>query len=285
VAPVPAFLDIPCSMLVRDLAAVCGDGWSPAGSGHAMTAPKGSRVVVSGPDSGDVVGLLRSAGPKVLQVFALALDLWSSDTGGRDPSVPAVRRVEDFSRGLAAGSHGGRDRERIRSVLEALGRVQFEGPPGVRLPGGDPGPPIRLHAVHEAAGPGLVAFGPGPAWVRGLVGSGHRVAKVPRSFLGLHARNDRYRILLTWYLAIMLRVNRKHGFRYRVGLRTLLEGAGIAVPDRNVSRFLTAIHRAFEEIPGVRVRAPALSMYDPAGMLATMVDVSVDPLLIAEYAS
>jgi hypothetical protein len=144
---------------------------------------------------------------------------------------------------------------------------------------------LRLHAAPAGAGSGLVAFSPGPAWVKGLVGSGYRVARLPRSFLGLHARNDRYRILLSWYLAIMLRVNRKHGFRYRVGLGTLLEGAGIEVPDRNVSRFLAAIYRALEDIPGVHVRAPELTMYDPGGMLASMVDVSLDPALLLDYAT
>src|SRR5205823_12204369 len=34
----PALLDIPCSMLLRDLAAVCGDGWVPAPSGHVLVA-------------------------------------------------------------------------------------------------------------------------------------------------------------------------------------------------------------------------------------------------------
>lgn len=299
----PGFLDVPCSMLLRDLAAVCGDAWSPAPAGHVLTAPKGSRVVVPGPDSREVVALLRSAGPKVLQVFALALDLWSAGTGGRNPAVPSVRRVSEFSRALAAGAHWGRDQEGIRSLLEALARVRFEDGPDVGVVGrggragrgareqrasrgeGDPGPPLRLHPAPQGAGPGVVAFSPGPAWVRGLTGSAYQVARLPRSFLCLHARNDRYRILLSWYLAIMLRVNRKHGFRYRVGLRTLLEGAGIAVPDRNVSRFLAAIYRAFDQIPGVRVRAPALAMYDPAGMLASMVDFSLDPALLTSYAT
>ena len=262
-------------MLLRDLAAVCGDRWVPAPSGHVLVAPKGSRIVVRGPDAGEVVAVLRSAGPKVLQVFALALDLWAAGTGGRDPTVSTVRRMSDFSRALAAGAHGGRDHEALRSLLDALGRVRLESGPEMRPcrsgNGDDPGPPLRLH--------------PAPAWVRGLAGSGYRVARLPRSFLGLHARNDRYRILLSWYLAIMLRVNRKHGFRYRVGLRTLLEGAGIGVPDRNVSRFLAAILRALDDIPGVRVRAPAFAMYDPAGMLGSMVDVWLDPALIADYAT
>jgi hypothetical protein len=86
-------------------------------------------------------------------------------------------------------------------------------------------------------------------------------------------------------VAIMLRVNRKHGFRYRVGLRTLLEGAGIGVPDRNVSRFLAAILRALEDIPDVRVRAPAFALYDPAGVLDSMVDVWLEPALIPDYAT
>lgn len=297
----PAFLDIPCSMLVRDLAAVCGDGWVPlppggddsAGEGgrggHVLIAPKGSRIVVPGPDSAEVVAALRSAGPKVLQVFALALDLWVQGAGGRDPAVASVRRVTEFSRALTAGPHGGRDHESIRGLLDALGRIRFETGPGAGgLRSGDsasgaPGPPLRLHTAPPEGGSGLVAFSPGPAWVKGLVGSGYRVARLPRSFLGLHARNDRYVILLSWYLAIMLRVNRKHGFRYRVGLRTLLEGAGIEVPGRNVSRFLAAIYRALEDLPAIRVRAPALTMYDPPGMLASMIDVSIDPVLLVDY--
>ncbi|HEY8202308.1 MAG TPA: hypothetical protein VII47_13270 [Actinomycetota bacterium] len=288
-------------MLLRDLAAVCGDAWAPAPEGHALVAPKGSRIVAPGPDSGEVVAVLRSAGPKVLQVFALALDLWAAGTGGRNPSIASVCRVGDFSQALAAGPHGGRDHDAIRSLLEVLGRVRFECSPQTRQyrsgNGEDPGPPLRLHPAPPGAqsesksgsgsgsGSGLVAFSPGPAWVRGLAGSGYRVARLPRSFLGLHARNDRYRILLSWYVAIMLRVNRKHGFRYRVGLRTLLEGAGIGVPDRNVSRFLAAILRALEDIPDVRVRAPAFALYDPAGVLDSMVDVWLEPALIPDYAT
>jgi hypothetical protein len=295
----PGFLDIPCSMLLRDLAAVCGDAWVPTPAGHVVVAPKGSRIVVDGPDACEVVAVLRSAGPKVLQVFALALDLWAAGTGGRDPAVPSIRSVGDFSRALTAGAHAGRDHEAVRSLLDALGRVRFEGGPLGRGPrregagpgsaaGDDPGAPLRLHPApppSPGAGSELIAFSPGPAWVRGLVGSGYRVARLPRSFLGLHARNDRYRILLAWYLAIMLRVNRKHGFRYRVGLRMLLEGAGIGVPDRNVSRFLAAIYRALEDIPDVRVHAPPLSMYDPFGMLAAMVEVSLEPVRLADYAT
>lgn len=112
----------------------------------------------------------------------------------------------------------------------------------------------------------------------------HRVALLPRAFLDLHPRNDRYKILLSWYLAIMLRVNRKNGFHYRVNLRTLLEGSGIRIPDRNVGRFLAAVYRALGDIPGVGCRGPAFALYDPGYLLASKFDFWVRPELLAAYA-
>jgi hypothetical protein len=276
------FLDIPCSMLLRDLAAVCGEGWSPAAHGHTLTAPKGSHVVVRGPSSGDVVAVLRAAGPKTLQVFAVSLELWAGGGGRGEQAV--VCPLTDFSRALSAAPGPGRDADGVLGILEALAAVRFDSGPGLRTGDGPPGPPIVLGTPAAAAGPGMVAFRPGAAWARGLSGASYRVARLPRAFLTFHARNDRYRILLTWYLAIMLRVNRKHGFHYRVHLRTLLEGAGIAIPDRNVSRFLAAIYRALDSLPGVHVRAPAFAMYDPARLLDAKLDVSVDPALIPAFA-
>jgi len=134
--------------------------------------------------------------------------------------------------------------------------VRFVSGPAAGGPGAsEPGPPIHLA---EGDGPRIA---PSPAWVREFARRDRPIAKLPGSFLRLHAKNDRYTILLAWHLAIMLRVNRKHGFCYRVRLGTLLEGAGIAVPARNVGRFLAAIYRALEALPGIRVQGPAHRLY------------------------
>lgn len=258
-APVPGgFIDVPCSMLARDLAAVCGERWIRRREGYLLTAPKGSMAVVEGEDADHVVAVLRAAGPKSLQLFAATLAAWSTRGEVEVAELGAVLGTEDGRRGRWSV-------EDVLRLTRSLARVRFVSGPGTGGTGdSEPGPPIHLE---ERDRPRVA---PSPAWVREFARRDLRIAKLPGSFLRLHAKNDRYAILLGWHLAIMLRVNRKHGYRYRVRLGTLLEGAGIPVPARNVGRFLAAIYRALEVLPGIRAQGPAHRLYASDRLLGSM---------------
>ncbi len=262
-------------MLVRDLAALASNRWLRDGRAFRLEAPKGSTAVVEGPDAEEVRALLRAAGPKALQAFVVIVDLWKRPTGERtQPPFAGASAAEIGAR------MGARNNKLLERFIEALTRVHFvSGPSGGRR-SAEPGPPIRLHGGATGSSP---RFGPGPVWIHELTGARRQAARLPSSFLLLHGRNDRYKILLSWYLAIMLRVNRKHGFHYRVGLRNFLEGAGIDVPERNVSRFLAAIYRALADLPGIDFTGPKLTLYSPEDILSGKFDFWIDPLLLAAY--
>lgn len=283
--PHPLFVDLPCSMLVRDLAAVCSGRWSKLGDAYILDGPKGSKAVVEGSKAASVVQTLSWAGPKTLQVFATLVELWRLDTGGRDPDVPAHRSIADIAAWMQRenGVPSARDRENVAATVAALANLQFVVGPAARTMRKDPpGPPIRLSDPLLDDHPGPV-FAPGAEWVRALRGPGIQVAKLPRAVLGMHARNERYKILLSFYLAIMLRVNRKYGYHYRVNLRTLLDGAGIPIPDRNVSRFISAIYNAFDEMPSIRWKGPAYALYAAEEILDSKFTFSPSHELIVAY--
>lgn len=261
------FLDMPCSMLARDLAAFGSERWTPVERGYLLRAPKGSVAVVDSQDADEVVIALRTAGPKCLQVFAAALALRSIGT-------------REFSAvDLYLSRHGSGD---LSFLLRAMSRVQvLSGPAPRRGARVEPGSPLRQLNGNSSAG----LFALSDEWLVEFSAKDCRVAKLPASFLELHAKNDRYTILLAWHLAIMLRVNRKYGYHYRVTLRTLLEGAGIDVPRRNVGRFLAAIYRSLEAIPGVRVSAPLHTLYACGEILDSKFSFSATPELVAAYAT
>lgn len=272
-------------MLVRDLASMGSNRWRREGSSFLLHGPLGSRAVVSGPEASGVVETLRSSGPKALQVFTALVELWSLDTGGEDPEAPASRSVSELAAWMdgGGGAAPARERARVAEAVGALARTRFlEGPPSLRA-GHPPGPPVEIQSQSPDDHNGPLVFRPGPGWVRDFRGRTHRVAKLPRGFLSMHARNQRYQILLSFYLSIMLRVNRKHGFFYAVNLRTLLEGAGIPIPARNVSRFISAIYGALAEVPGVRCKAPRFSWYSAEELLAAKLAFWLDHDMTLAY--
>lgn len=271
-AGVPALIDLPCSMLVRDLASVSSDRWVRENGSFTLKAPKGSTALVEGPDAEEVLWILQAAGPKTLQAFVAIVDLWKAQTSGA--KFAGVSPAEIGTR------LGARNHKLLEPVIDALARVHFVSGPSTARYSVEPGPPIRLH---PGAGGSSRRFAPGQAWIHELTGARRQAARLPASFLSLHGKNDRYKILLSWYLAIMLRVNRKHGFHYRVGLRNVLEGAGIDVPGRNVSRFLAAIYRALTDLPGINFAGPALTLYSPEDILSRKFDFWIDPLLLSAY--
>lgn len=257
---------LPCSMLLRDLPSVTTDRWVRTEDGCVLHAPQGSTALVRGSDPEAVVDLLKAAGPKVLQVVAALIDLYGRGRGG-GVSVDHIKR-----------SLGLRDPRRIEQIALALTRVDFLTGPVSARSRCEPGPPLRLFDRSDAS-----TFVPGDVWLNGLTGARRQAAYLPASFLTLHSKNDRYEILLSWYLTIMLRVNRKHGFHYRVGLRNLLEGAGIDIPARNVSRFLAAIYRAIADLPGVGCAGPSLTLYSPEDVLRSKFEFWIEGSLLPVY--
>jgi hypothetical protein len=280
-----AYVDIPCNMLMRDLAAVCCADWKEGRGSYLLSAPMGSEAVICSPHAQEIVATLSAVGPKALQAFAVAVELWQEDAKDRHPDVLTVqplRRIASGLDGRGSGRCSSRLLSEIRSVLEALTTVSLlSAPPSARNGGTRPGPPLVIgdSDCPPVAAEGI-AYRPGFLWVRELMGPSPRVAKLPRSFLTLHAKNDRFKILLSWYLAIMLRVNRKYGWHYRVMLRKLLEGAGIGIPRRNVTRFLSAIYRSLETLPGVGFSGPALTLYSAEEILASRFDFWAEPELL-----
>lgn len=263
----PRFIDLPCSMLVRDFAACTSERWTQIDQGYLLKAPKGSVALIEAENPEAVVATLRSAGPKSLQVFAAALAMRSR--GIREFSAAGLR--------LPGNGSGG-----VFGLLEAITRVRFlSGPASWRGTQSEPGPLLcRVNSGSAARG-----FALGDEWLSEFSAKERRLAKLPTSFLELHAKNDRYTLLLGWHLAIMLRVNRKYGFHYRVTLRTLLDGAGVDLPHRNVGRFLAAIYRSVDAIPGVMVSAPPHALYSCTEILDSKFGFTARPELVAEYAT
>lgn len=259
------FLDVPCSMLARDLACLGSDRWLQVDDRWVLRAPQGSVAAIEGADPSEVARTLLSAGPKILQVFAAATALRS--TG-----------IEDFcARHLCLPGHGTGD---LVALLEAMSNVRFLAGPSSRRRSYEPG--LLLHSRYHGR---ELRFSVSEEWLRELTGRERRIARLPASFLALHAKNDRYTILLAWHLAIMLRVNRKYGFHYRVRLRTLLDGAGIDVPHRNIGRFLAAIYRSLQAIPGVNASGPLHTLYASEEILSAKFSFVASPEMVAAYGS
>lgn len=253
--PARAQVELPCSLLARELGAVVAD----PPTDMRREAPLGSIVEMPR----EVSAALRELGPATLQVYACLLELWQlrADADGVAAcTVPEVLRWL----GRREGAHGGFDSEQRRQVLLAahsLASVEFlRGPKGE----GVPGAPLELL---ETSGRTL-AFQPSPSW---LV-PGWQVARVSRRLYDFHPRNDRYRILLLWHLALMLRINRKHGYRYRVSLGRLLRGAGIAVPSRNRGRFLASIYGALDDLPEITFHGPRFTLFAADELLASTLE-------------
>ncbi len=268
-------------MLVRDLGALCASTWSTDGNALVARLPKGSVAVVEGQDAADIAAALSASGPKLLQVFASALDAWQKHCAQK-PDGFCEAGLDELSDPIAAGNGRAahrREAESFERLLRLLARVRFvSAPAGAHHP--EPGPPILLRRTSR---PGALSFRPGEAWVRELFGPSPRIAKLPRSFLGLHARNDRYAILLGWYLTIMLRVNKKYGLSYHVRLRTMLEGAGIRLPERNLGRFLGAVYRGLERTPGVLASGPPYLLYAAHELLSAVFGFRPDEDLLRAY--
>ena len=278
------YVEIPCNMLARELAAVCCGRWTEAPGSYRCSSPFGSEAVVHGPDAAVIVRSLSALGPKALQVFAVAIELWREETSGRDAEVAvheSVGRIAGRLDGLGAGKGSPRLHSEVGKALDALGSITFTSAPrSARFGGSRPGSPLVV-SEHGASSEGNpVVYCPGAPWARELTGRSPRVAVLPRSFLALHAKNERYKILISWYLAIMLRVNRKYGWHYRVTLKTLLQGAGIDIPRRNVSRFLAAIYRSLVELPGIGFSGPPLTLYSGPEILASRFDFWAEPELL-----
>lgn len=279
--PVAAYAHVPCSMLLRDFGALCGGGWERRDTGYVFTGPKGSVALVEGPDADQVVGVLRGAGAKLLQAYALVLEAWYRESRGHaEVSVRRTpRELVSLARPEARGAAASREAKEVYDILRALSRVSFVTEPSGRQ---HPGAPLWLK---EEDGPAAaLVFAPGPAWVRELVSRAPRRALLPWSFFRLHAKNDRYVIMLAWHLAIMLRVNRKYGYSYHVRLGTLLHGAGIEVPGRNTSRFIGAVYRALHAIPGVVVSVEPFTLYSADRLLASRVVARPSPESFGVYA-
>lgn len=256
-------VDVPCSMLARDFGVLGSERWSEVDGRFVLTAPKGSVAVIESEDASLVVELLRASGPKTLQLLASALALRS-------------RGVCSYKAADLTLSY----REDATALLDALTRVRFVTfPSSRRHPRLEPLSPMRS-AVETGDGG---RFALSEEWLGELGSRERRVAKLPCSFLGLHAKNHRYTLLLAWHLAIMLRVNRKYGFHYRVTLRMLLEGAGIDPPSRNVGRFLAAIYRSLGELPGIRFSGPSHSLYSGRELLDSKFSFTASPMLVAAY--
>ncbi|MGH9199013.1 MAG: hypothetical protein ACRD1T_25205, partial [Acidimicrobiia bacterium] len=127
--PHSAFLDLPCSMLARDLAAFGSERWTRVDGGYLLRAPKGSVAVVDAHDADAVVQTLRTAGPKCLQVFAAALSLRSNGTR------------EFTAADLSLPRHGSGD---LSSLLRAMAAVRLLSAPASRRGmTRQPGSPLR----------------------------------------------------------------------------------------------------------------------------------------------
>ncbi len=248
-------IELPCSLLARELGAVVAD--PPAGTRHE--APLGS--IVEMPH--EVSASLRDLGPATLQIYACLLELWNMHADGDGVAactIPEILR----QLGRREGAHGGFDAEQRRQVLLAthsLATLEFVRGPRAE---GTPGAPLKLL---ETSGRTLV-FQPSPSW---LVPE-WQVATVSRRFYDFHPRNDRYRILLLWHLGLMLRINRKNGYRYRVSLQRLLRGAGIPVPRRNRGRFLASIYSALRTLPDISFQGPRFTLFAADELLASVVE-------------
>jgi hypothetical protein len=268
-------------MLMRDLAAACCGRWREERGSFSLSAPLGSQVVISDERAREIVGTLSAFGPKALQAFTVAIELWWEQTKGVDPGGVVVQPLRRIARGLDGGRAGpcsSRLLAEVKSTFEALAALRFlSAPAAARGSGAPPGAPLVLVDVPH---PTDICYRPGPPWVRELSGPVQRVAKLPRSFLSWHAKNDRYKILLSWYLAIMLRVNRKYGWHYRVTLRTLLQGAGIQIPTRNVTRFLSAIYRSLDALPDIGYSGPPLTSYSADAILSSKFEFWAEPALL-----
>lgn len=269
-------IDLPCSMLVRDLPSVATGDWTPHRSGLILVAPKGSTAFIQTPGE-HVPDTLHRAGPKVLQIFAVLIQRWRAQAPARRPDAPLQVSTGSIAADILRGRVSSRERQEVAAIIDCLSRISFlSGPSGHR---NTPDPPIRLHGGDDDT----LTVSLGASWVRELCGTGSRAAKLPLRALSLHARNDRYTILLAWYLSIMLRVNRKHGFRYRASLARVLEGAGIQVPDRNVGRFLRAIYHALDAVPGVRWAGPSHTLYASSELLDAKFTFATEPELLLAY--
>ncbi len=256
-------------MLARDLAAMGSEAWISHGSTMHLTAPKGSVVLVHDSDAAAVVERLRASTPRALQI--LAMMSWLRDHG-QTASMP-----NEIAAGIGSGATRGVATSEVARTLEDLGRLDFlSGPVSEASERQVPGTPVIA-----LAGGGFELADP---WIAAMSGRRRQVAKVPGRFLALHAKNDRYEILVAWHLAIMLRINRKHGYYYRVSLRKLLQGCGIDVPRRNVGRFLTAVLRALTEIEGVGSIGPDASGKAHDDVLDSIHAFWLEPAAVALYA-
>lgn len=277
-------------MLARDLAAVPCAVWVSRGRGFAAKLPQGSVAVVEGSDADRTLTTLRAAGPKILQLYAILLDAWQADESVPDPDRLWKRVASSLAAGAGSRSSAAAgEMERAQRIVRAMTSLDFvSGPASRRSAEPEPGPPV----VIDGAGGSALCIRPGEMWVRRMRGPSPQIAKLPRSFLSLHAKNDRYAILLSWYLSIMVRVNRKYGFSYHVKLRTLLEGLGIPVPRRNPSRFLAAVLRGLETAPGFVSIGPAglatssrdMLAYSSPEILSSIFVFRPDPALFAALA-
>lgn len=248
----PRPVELPCSLLVRELGAIVATR-NPA---PRLRGPLGSVVVVSP----DVVRALGELGPATLQVYAALLELWQlrrSDNGVAVCTLPQVLRWL----GRREGRHGGYEpnqRRQIELAARTLAGLDFvAGPKGQEACGA----PVEFY---DEPGRTLV-FRPASRW---LVPP-WQMARVSRDLYAFHPRNDRYRILLLWHLSLMLRINRKHGYRYRVSLGRLLQGAGIGLPERNRGRFLGSIYSALEGLPGIAFRGPRFTLFATDELLSS----------------
>jgi hypothetical protein len=245
-------VDLPCSLLMRELGSIVA---TPA-HGTRLHGPLGS-VVEASPGAAAALGEL---GPATLQVYACLLELWQlrrSEEGIASCTVPQVLRWL----GRREGRHGGYEpnqRHQIELAARTLARLNFiTGPKGM----GPCGAPLEFLTEPRRT----LVFRPAPSW---LVPP-WQMAQVSRALYGFHPRNDRYRILLLWHLSLMLRINRKHGYRYRVSLGRLLRGAGIGVPDRNRGRFLGSVHAALDDLPGIVFRGPRFTLFAADELLSS----------------
>lgn len=269
ISAVSAPIKIPCTMLARDLASVGLEAWVSRGSSMHLTAPKGSVVLVHDGQAPAIVERLRSSTPRALQI--LVMMSWLKERGHCEPTPTEI------AAGIGAGATRGVATSEVARTLEDLCHLEF-------LSG-----PVSEASDRQVPGPPVVALPGGryqlaETWTALMTGRRQQVAKIPERFLAMHAKNDRYQILIAWHLSIMLRINRKHGYYYRVSLRKLLHGCGIDIPRRNVGRFLTAVQRALQEIEGVGSVGP-----DPSGkphdeVLDSIHAFWLEPAAVAQYA-
>jgi hypothetical protein len=257
------YIDLPCSLLVRELGAIVA---GPIHRTH-LRGPLGS-IVEASPEAAAAIDEL---GPAILQVYACLLEHWQLRHPGQGIAVctlpQVLRRLE-----RREGRHGGYEpgqRRQIALAARSLAQLDFvAGPKGADASGA----PIELL---DETGRTLV-FRPARSW---LVPP-WQMARMSRGLYKFHPRNDRYKILLLWHLGLMLRINRKHGYRYRVSLGRLLQGAGIGIPERNRGRFLGSIQAALDSLPGIAFRGPRFTLFAADELLASICEFELTAPLV-----